>query len=184
MEYCYFPVREAELKADIRYISLHEMETIEIGPTRITNIMMNHTALNFGYLIESKRKKVFFTGDNEKLSNIYNPDDSYYGEYEGLIQEKDKKLIDFIQGVDVLIADAAYTSDEYPAKKGWGHGTYDFCIQIAKEAGARSLYFTHHEPLRSDDELETIMAGLQKKYSPAENMPTFHLAREGLEITL
>jgi phosphoribosyl 1,2-cyclic phosphodiesterase len=184
MEYCYFPVREAELKADISYISLHEMQKIQIGSTSVTNIMMNHTALNFGYLIESNGKKVFFTGDNEKLSNIYNHEDSCFEEYEKLIQDKNDIFINFIRGVDVLIADSAYTGDEYPAKKGWGHSTFDVCIEIAKEAEARSLYFTHHEPSRSDDELDLIMTGLLERYPSSENTPIFHVAQEGLEIIL
>jgi phosphoribosyl 1,2-cyclic phosphodiesterase len=184
MEYCYFPVREAELKANVEYISLHEKQTIEIGSTLVTNIVMNHTALNFGYLIETNGKKVFFTGDNEKLSNIYDREDDYYEEYENLIKNRNDSLNDFIRGVDVLIADAAYTSDEYKTKKGWGHGTYDYCIDMAIKAEARSLYFTHHEPTRSDDELDLIKKQLDKLFSSSAKTPSFHIAYEGLEINL
>ena len=179
MEYCYFPVREAELKADIQYSSLYERQTLEIGSARVTNIVMNHTVLNFGYRIDCNGKSIFFTGDNEPLYNIYQPGDDYYAEYDNLISRKNVMLADFIRGVDVLIADSAYTEQEYPAKKGWGHGTYNSCIDMAKNAGAKALYLTHHEPLRSDDELD----GIQKQISEIEAFPVC-IAYEGFEITL
>ncbi|TAN41608.1 MAG: MBL fold metallo-hydrolase [Nitrospirae bacterium] len=179
MEYCYFPVREGELKAEITYTNLRERETIEAGSARVTSILMNHPVLDFGYLVECDGKRLFFTGDNEPLYNIYSPDDDYYEEYETLIEMKNKLFIDFVRGVDVLIADSAYTSEEYPAKKGWGHGTFDSCIKLAEEAGVKSLYLTHHEPTRGDDALDVIYSGLQEKYAgPLE----FRIASEGLEI--
>ena len=179
MEYCYFPVREAELKADIQYSSLRERQTIEIGSARVTNIVMNHPVLNFGYRIDCNGKSIFFTGDNEKLYNIYQPGDDYYTEYDNQISRKNAMFTDFIKGVDVLIADAAYTEQEYPAKKGWGHGTYSSCVDMAKSAGVQALYLTHHEPLRSDDELDAI----QKQMSEVEALPVC-IAYEGLELTL
>lgn len=179
MEYCYFPVREAELKADIQYSSLHERQTVEIGSAVVTNIVMNHPVLNFGYRIDCNGRKIFFTGDNEPLYNIYQPGDDYHTEYENQISRKNAMLADFIRDADVLIADAAYTEKEYPAKKGWGHGTYDSCIEMAKNAGVQTLYLTHHEPLRSDDELDSI----QKQMSEIKALPVC-IAYEGLEITL
>ncbi|MBF0329250.1 MAG: MBL fold metallo-hydrolase [Nitrospirae bacterium] len=181
MEYCYFPVREGELKAEITYNNLRERETIEVGSARVTPILMNHPVLDFGYLVECDGKKMLFTGDNEPLYNIYSPDDDYYHEYETLIAMKNKMFIDFVRGVDVLIADSAYTTEEYPSKKGWGHGTFDSCIKLAAEAGVKSLYLTHHEPTRSDDALDVIYQGLKQKYSePFE----FRIASEGLEVEI
>lgn len=184
MEYCYFPVREAELKADILYTTLHEKQTVETGPAKVTPILMNHPVLNFGYLIECNGKRIFFTGDNEPLYNIYGPEDYYYKEYEGLIADKNNMLLDFIRGVDVLIADSAYTAQESPVKKGWGHGSFDSCIALAKEAGAKSLYLTHHEPLRCDDDLDIIYSQLQEKYPSGPGTPPFTIAYEGLVVEL
>ncbi|BCB95413.1 hypothetical protein JZK55_03350 [Dissulfurispira thermophila] len=44
MEYRFFPVREAELKADITYIALNEKQTIETDSAKVTSILMNHPA--------------------------------------------------------------------------------------------------------------------------------------------
>lgn len=184
MEYCYFPVREAELRADIRHTVLRERQTVETGSAKVTPVMMNHPVLCFGYLVESNGQRIFFTGDNEPLYNIYGPEDDYYEEYEKLIADKNSMVTEAVRGVDALIADAAYTAQEYPTKKGWGHGTFDSCIAMAKDCEAKALYLTHHDPLRSDEDLDNIYSQIQKQYAPVPGMPEYYLAYEGLEITL
>jgi hypothetical protein len=59
MGYCYFPAREAELKVDIKYETLHEGQTVEAGSAKITTILMNLSAINFGYKIEDQSKSFF-----------------------------------------------------------------------------------------------------------------------------
>ncbi|MCG6536932.1 MAG: MBL fold metallo-hydrolase [Syntrophales bacterium LBB04] len=184
MDYCYFPVREAELAAEIEYTTLRERQAVEVGAAKITGITMNHPLLNFGYRIECGGKSIFFTGDHEPLYNIYKPEDEAYEEYETLISHKNSMLVDFIRGVDVLIADSSYTLQEYPLKKGWGHGTFDSCVSLAKEAGAKSLYLLHHDPLRCDDELDAISRLLQGQYQTDPGGPPCVIAYEGLEISL
>jgi phosphoribosyl 1,2-cyclic phosphodiesterase len=180
MEYCYFPVREAELKARMEYLTLHEFQKVQIGNATVTNIFMNHPVLNFGYKIECNGKSVFFTGDHEPLYNIYDQDDDDYAEYARFMEQKTAHITEFIRGVDVLIADTSYTREEYPSKKGWGHGTYDTSIALARAAGARHLFFTHHEPTRSDTKLEQIFQATMDEYPPQPGDPICSLAQEGL----
>lgn len=59
LQYSYFPVREAEMKARIEYITLTPGETIQIGSATITPFMMNHPVIDFGYRIEANGKSVF-----------------------------------------------------------------------------------------------------------------------------
>ena len=182
MEYCYFPVRESELKAEIQYTSLHEEQVIQVGSATVTNILMNHPVLDFGYKVECEGKKVFFSGDHEPPYNIYDPDDEFYEEYNGLINQKNQIIMDFINKVDVLIMDSYYTNEEYPTKKGWGHGTFDTCIDMAKKAGVGSLYLTHHEPTRSDEDLDSIYNKILSENN--QQGPKIFLAQEGLEIEI
>ena len=117
---------------------------------------MNHPVLNFGYLIEADGQKVFFTGDHEPLQNIYEPDDAEYGEYQELIALRNDSIEEWLKDVDLLITDSMYTSEEYPSKVGWGHGSFDACIQMATRACANHLVLTHHDPCRTDAQLEAI----------------------------
>jgi ribonuclease BN (tRNA processing enzyme) len=84
-----------------------------------------------------------------------------------------------MQGVDVLIADCSYTEQEYPAKKGWGHGTFNSSIQYANDAGAKVLFCTHHEPTRSDDALEEAFRQVLLDNPPQPGSPDYRLACEG-----
>jgi phosphoribosyl 1,2-cyclic phosphodiesterase len=179
LQYSYFPVREAEMKASIEYVTLSPEQSIQVGSATVTPYLLNHPVINFGYRIEANGKSVFFTGDHEPPYNIYEPADPEYAEYQAFIDEKEQAILQAMRGVDVLIADTSYTAQEYPAKKGWGHGTFATSIKAARLAGARLLFCTHHEPTRSDDALEKVFAqALADNPLPADG-PQVRLAREG-----
>lgn len=179
LQYSYFPVREAEMKARIEYVTLKPGETVEIGSAKITPVLLSHPVLDFGYRIECNGKSVFFTGDHEPPYNIYEPDDDGYAEYQTFVDEKTRAIEEAIQGVDVFIADCSYTDEEYPAKKGWGHGTFSSSIATAKATGAKLLFCTHHEPTRSDDALEVAFAAALSTNAAALQGLDVRLAREG-----
>ena len=179
LQYSYFPVREAEMKAQIEYVTLTPSETIQVGSATVTPYLLNHPVINFGYRIEADGKSVFFTGDHEPPINIYEPGDEEYAEYQSFVDEKDALILRAMHGVDVLIADCSYTAQEYPAKKGWGHGTFNSSIQYAKAAGAKVLYCTHHEPTRSDDALDAVFEQVLAEHPRQQDDPHYRLAREG-----
>lgn len=182
MEYCYFPVRECELAATINYHQLKEGESVQVGTAKVTSIVTNHPVLNFGYKVEEDDKKFFFTGDYEPPVNIYDIEDEEYENYQELINDQQMLLVDFIKDTDVMIADSQYTMTEYPTKKGWGHGTFETNIELARVANIKQLHFTHHDPTRTDDQLDAIFAEVMSR----DNLPEteFLLAKEGTVIDL
>ena len=182
MQYSYFPVREVEMQSRIKYLTVMPHEVLKIGETSITTTLLNHPVVNLGYRIECKGKSIFFTGDHEPHYNIYEPNDDGHAEYQALIDEQTLAIVEAIRGVDILIADSSYTMEEYPAKKGWGHGTFDSCIELALAAGAKILYCTHHEPTRSDDDLEKVFSEAVARHD-CTNLDV-RLAREGDEIII
>ena len=179
LQYSYFPVREAEMKGRIEYVTLAPEQSIQIGSATVTPFLMNHPVIDFGYRIEANGKSVFFTGDHEPPQNIYAPGDEEYAEYQTFVDEKANDIRRAMQGVDVLIADCSYTEQEYPAKKGWGHGTFNTSIQYAQEAGAKMLFCTHHEPTRSDDALDAAFEQVLADHPAQAGHPEYRLAREG-----
>lgn len=99
-----------------------------------------------------------------------------------MIDECVESLVQTIQGVDALIIDSSFTDQEYEAKKNWGHGTYNAAIKLAKKAKAKKLFFTHHEPTRSDAALDAIYAELLKNNQDIDC--ELFVAQEGMEIVL
>jgi phosphoribosyl 1,2-cyclic phosphodiesterase len=184
LQYSYFPVREAEMRAGIEYETLTPGEAVTIGGVTVTGTLMNHPVVDLGYRVDCNGKSMFFTGDHEVWYNIYEPGDEGYEEYARLIEEKQAAVADAMRGVDVLVADCAYTIEEYPTKRGWGHGTFDSALAMARRAGVKRLVCTHHEPTRSDDDLEKVFSAAMGRYTPGPGDPEVLLAREGLEINL
>ncbi len=180
LQYSFFPVSASEIRSRIEYVTLMPNEIVRIGKTAIRPVLLNHPVINLGYRIDCDGKSIFFTGDHEPHFNIYAPEDQSYQEYQSLIDEQRAAIIEAIRGVDILIADTSYTEEEYRSRKGWGHGTFESSIQLALDAGVKILYCTHHEPTRSDDELESIFSDALKRYRP-EKLDV-RLAREGDEI--
>ncbi|MDD2721599.1 MAG: MBL fold metallo-hydrolase [Gallionella sp.] len=184
LQYSYFPVREAEMKSRAKYFSLMPNQMVQIGKTTVTPVLLNHPVINYGYRIACGGNSLFFTGDHEPHFNIYAPEDDGYGEYQALIEEQRVSIVEAIRGVDVLVADASYTVEEYQAKKGWGHGHFDSCIQLALDAGVKTLFCTHHEPTRSDDELERVFAEAVARHAHLSGKLDIRLASEELELEI
>jgi phosphoribosyl 1,2-cyclic phosphodiesterase len=182
MQYSFFPVREAEIKSRLEYITLVAGEPTRAGSAIVTPLLLNHPVTDFGYRIDCNGKSVFFTGDHEPYFNIYEHGEEGHVEYQRMVEEKEQAIADFLHGVDLLIMDASYTLEEYPTKRGWGHGTFDTCIQLARQVEAKTLICTHHEPTRSDNELEDEFAKVMARHPRIEGGPEIRLAYEGLEI--
>ena len=180
----YFPVSETQMDATIEYRTLDIGVPIEVGDAVVGNVVMNHPVTNLGYRISCQGRAVFFTGDHEPWHNPYPPGDPAFDAYETHLNERERAIDAAMAGVDALIVDCSYTREEYPARAGWGHGTFDAAIDMALRVGARALYCTHHEPTRGDDDLEAVFAGVMARHRERLGALQVHLAYEGLEVVL
>ena len=96
----------------------------------------------------------------------------------------DRRLIEFVRGVDLLIQDAQYTPAEYLQRRGWGHGSTDYVTDLAVEAGARRIALFHHEPTHSDDDIDRMVEySRQRARAQGSDLELF-AAAEGDEIIL
>ena len=80
-----------------------------------------------------------------------------------------------IEGVDVLLHDAQFTESERRLADDYGHATVEETVALAGEAGVGQLVLFHHSPVRTDDQLDRILDGVD---SP---VPTV-VAREGMRL--
>ena len=178
----YFPVSEAQMDATIEYRTLDFETPVEVGDAVVENIVMNHPVTNLGYRINCNGKSVFFTGDHEPFYNEYPADDPKHAICQAHNDARQNAIDLAMKDVDALIVDCSYTREEYPAKQGWGHGTFDAALAMAVRVGARALYCTHHEPTRGDDELEAVFDEVLARFGPLPKGLQVFLAYEGLEV--
>lgn len=182
MAYPHFPVRANELAADVTFTTMSEGVPIVDGPFRVTTVIMNHPALAYGFRVECDGQVLGFTGDHEPYDNIYDPGDEDFEDYQSAVEERNGAVAGFFAGADLLIADGQYTLSEYSAKKGWGHSTYEHCLDMARKAGVRRLCLTHHETTRSDEDLDDLLKEARDACSPED--PDVLLAAEGKVVDL
>ncbi len=190
LTYRYFPVREADLGAEIAYHPLKE-GVFDLGDGIIMRTKyLNHPILCLGYRFEY-RDKVFCTAyDTEPYSNVFatDPADPEYDEVmaaegELVAREQNAALEQFIAGADLLVQDSQYTQAEYDnGKQGWGHSSIEFVAAQAQRAGVKSMALFHHEPMRTDSQYDE----LAKIYCQPgdDNSPHIFFAKEGEEIVL
>ena len=190
LSYQYFPIRQSELAADISYHSLKE-EKVELEDgIVITTKYLNHPIACLGYRIESNGKTFCTAYDTEPFQNLFctDPADPTYDEgmaTEGelVAREQNERLEAFIAGADLLVYDAQYTREEYEAsRRGWGHTAIEDVVSLAQKLGIRSTALFHHEPVRTDDQLDELAA---THCNPGQsNHSEIFFAREGMQIEL
>jgi phosphoribosyl 1,2-cyclic phosphodiesterase len=56
----------------------------------------------------------------------------------------------------LLIHDCQYTDGEYALRTGWGHSKLSDALEFASRAQAARVLLFHHDPLHSDDALDTL----------------------------
>ena len=66
--------------------------------------------------------------------------------------------LELARGVDVLVHDAQHTAEEFAIKRDWGHSAIDYAIGLGVEAGVGKVVLFHHDPPRTDDQLDAIVA--------------------------
>ena len=174
MESTYFPVALEELGATIRYWDLLE-GTFHIDDIQISTRHLNHPALTLAYRIQADGASVVYACDHEAYSQAA-ADGSVR------LEGPDLRHAEFAAGADLLIHDAQYTAAEYPAKINWGHSTIEYAMRVAREAGVKKLALTHHDPMRSDDELDGVVAAARATMTAFDSGIEVFAASEGLTL--
>merc|ERR1711974_513922 len=93
------------------------------------------------------------------------------------VESQNESVRQFIHGADLLIYDAAYTAEEYPQKRGWGHTWIEYAVEDAKLADVGELWLSHHDPTRTDDAIDAIAMRLDELVGDSSVKASF--AREG-----
>ena len=188
LSYRYWPVRQVELAAHIEYEELKEATLDLGGGLKVTTKYLNHPILCLGYRFEFQGKSIVTAFDHEPFRNLFptDPGDPNYNEEaalegEATAKEENERILNFFRGADILIHDAQFTNEEFEKHLGWGHSSYTCAIDAARQADVRKLVFFHHDPNRTDEQLQS----LEEKYrNEVKDKPGLEIimAREGITL--
>jgi CheY-like chemotaxis protein len=151
LDRAYFPVQLEDMRANLEFKYLGE-EPVQIGDMTISWEYTLHPSPTVGYKVQIKDRKLAFIPDNEFLKGYLDAPDAVTRDHE--IVAVHRKLIDFLTGVDVLIHEAQYTSEEYVKKVGWGHTSLSNACALVRLTTPEKWIVIHHDPLHDDDFLE------------------------------
>lgn len=163
----YFPVPFSVVAASMEFEHLNR-GGYEIGDFSLEVMRVRHPSFVIGYRISIGEKVICFIPDNELDGEVY-PD---------VEPGFESRIVDFVGDADLLIHDSMYTDREYPSRKGWGHSTFEQSLRLAREGGVKKLLLFHHDPTRTDAQLDEIVARLQDEAGRGDGDLVVEAARE------
>lgn len=128
---------------------------LNVGGVDITTCALSHPQGSVGFRLRRAGRTVVLATDTEAPEN-------------GV----DTVLAEFANGADVLIHDATFRPEDYPAKKGWGHSSWEGAVRLARAANVGRLYLAHFEPDLRDKDIAAIVRSARRQF------PRTYAARE------
>ncbi len=167
----FFPVEFSVMKANFLFKCQCTSGKPPAHGVGVRSIPLSHPNGGYGFRFTDAGRSFVFLTDNEL--DFRHP---------GSLERKD--YLEACRGADLLIHDAQYCDEEYKITRGWGHSTYESTTRFAMEAGVGSLLLFHHDPDRTDDDLERWTDFCRNLISKEGVKMECHAAREGMEIPL
>lgn len=125
-------------------------EQVKVGSLSITADLVCHPGSTLGYRIEEDDRCLVYIPDHEPALG----QDSFPADPDWISGTA------LMEGADLLIHDAQYTTAEYEQRVGWGHSTLRQTAALAAAMGVKSLATFHHDPEHTDTMLDRLHADI------------------------
>jgi phosphoribosyl 1,2-cyclic phosphodiesterase len=146
-----------------------------IGSARVVAQAVTHRGPTLGYRIDEGDTTLTYIPDHEPGlgASLADLEDDWISGFE------------LADGASLLIHDCQYTDEEYTAHVGWGHSPMSDALIFAHRTHAKRLLLFHHDPLHSDDFLDTLNAQVTDRWHElGGSQGGVELAAERVEIPL
>ena len=145
----HFPIGPQGLRGDWSFAGLepgrHRIEGFDVLALDIPH----KGGRTFGFRVSDGRSTLAYLSDHHPTSFGAGPEG--WGEYH-------PAALELVAGADVVLHDAQYTAAEFVTRAGFGHSAVDYAVRLAERGGAARLLLYHHDPGRTDAELDRIAA--------------------------
>lgn len=137
-----FPIHLREFPGTVRF---HEVgdDDFETHGWRVASRLVPHRGPTLGYRVERAGAAVAYLSDHQQPTGDF------------ALTRGARRLV---QGADLLIHDAQFTPSEWAGKVDWGHSTVEYAMWVAETASVRRLALFHHDPARTDDDIDAVAA--------------------------
>lgn len=154
----YWPLGLNDFRAGLTVEEIAPGQTVPLpGGLTMRTLRGNHPNLSMFYRLEGSGKSAVYALDCEIEPGIF------------------RALTDFAQGAGLLVWDASFLPEDLPARRGWGHSTWEEGAALREAAGIGQAFMAHYAPEYTDDLLREAerLAGASVRF-----------AREGMEVIL
>ncbi len=138
----YFPVALNQLRGKYQTIDVWN-DSFQLGAAKVMVRPVPHVGLTVGYRVEADGRSVAYVPDHQAPQGLDSIADS---------------VLELCDGVDLVIHDAQYTPVDWETKSHWGHCTTGYALEVAAQSGAKALALFHHDPSRTDADLDRLAA--------------------------
>ena len=144
----HFPVTPTQLQGRWKVTS-HEPGRSQIESFSVLAVEIPHKGgRTFGYRVTDGDGTLAYLSDHSPIAAGPGPDG--LGAYH-------ENALALAGNVDLLIHDAQHTSAEFAERAFLGHSAVEYAVGLAAAAGARTLALFHHDPARTDDEIDALV---------------------------
>ena len=140
----YFPIQLTKILTNLKFVELYDLQKNFTEDFKIEFLKLNHPGGSVGYSIKNKNKKITILLDN------------------GYNKEQFLDLKKFANNSNWIVWDGMFTNDELKNKAFWGHSTIEQGIEFFHNSGIENMLITHHDPSRTDDQLNVLSKELPK----------------------
>jgi phosphoribosyl 1,2-cyclic phosphodiesterase len=190
----YFPVPFDAAAADVEFTELSDDAQFNIGPVRVRCTRLNHPWIAIAFRLDYEGASVAYVTDTAPFRDILieqkfirqppKPGDPLHPEDAAKLKEMRDGVVRLCEGADMVIYDTQFTPTEYAQRPHWGHSCPEDAIEIAREAGARSLMLFHHAPERTDQQIDELLASHRAQQEGSRSPLLLHAAYEGMEFDI
>ena len=166
------PVEVRELPCEVSFHDCPASEW-ELGPAQIRAEAVTHRGPTLGYRVSDGDAAIAYIPDHEP--GLGAPLESLEDEW--------ISGFDLAHDADLLIHDCQYTDEEYPDHVGWGHSRLTDTLTFARRVGAKRLLLFHHDPLHSDQFLDSFFDTARERWEEMGGDPgSIEMAMERSEV--
>lgn len=138
------------------------LEPFQVGVFTITPFYSKHDDITTSFHITDGEKVCVHLLDSELPAHS---------------KEEYLTLLHFCKDADIIIADAAYSTEDYPSHAGWGHSTVEHGTDLARKTNCKQMVFAHLSQHYTDDDLDSW----ERHF---DDTCIYHIAKDNMELSL
>ena len=155
----YFPLDLTKSLKNLIFFEFSDVQKKLKKDFLIESVSLNHPGGAVGYSIKCNDTKISILLDNEYKNSQFN------------------NLYNFVSGSNLVLWDGMFTNEDLQTKGIWGHSSIEQGVEFKNQCNVKNMLITHHDPLRSDEQLDILAKGLPSGISFAKDGMTFNFTK-------